>query len=131
MWLVNGDMGGISGELWGMWDWNCVVGIGGATHHFWKTRNPYFLTIYPHLSKLSDNSPVFSNLLRFKQSQNKLYNIYLSSFFIFLFFYFVILSILSYSVYKWITLWITFWRLFVGVIVTTFVSVLAIVIHLL
>ena len=116
-------MGGImvktSGDLWGMWDLNCVVGIGGATHHFWKSRNPYFLTIYPHLSKLSDNSPVFSILLKFKQSQKRLDNIVLFSFFIFLFFCFVILSILSYSVNKWITMWITFWCLFVEVIVAT------------
>ena len=132
--LVNGDMGGvwvkISGDLWEMWDWNCVVGIGGATRHFWKTRNPYFLTFYPHLSKLSDNSPVFFNLLKFKQSQKRLDNIVLSSFFIFLFFYFVILSILSYSVDKWTTMWITFRHLFVEVIVATVVSVLTILIHL-
>ena len=107
LWLVNRDMGGISGDLWGMWDWNCVVGIGSATRHFWKSCNPYFLTIYPHLIKLSDNSPVFSILLKFKQSQKRLDNIVLSSFFIFLFFCFVMLSILSYSVDKWITLWIT------------------------
>ena len=91
--LMNGDMGGVwvikYGDLWGMWDWNCVVGIGGATHHFWKSRNPYFLTIYPHLTKLSDYSPVFSILLKFKQSQKRLDNIVLSSFFIFLFFLFM------------------------------------------
>ena len=108
-----------------------MVGIGGATRHFWKSRNPYFLTINPHLAELSDNSPVFSKLLKFKQSQKRLDNIVLSSFFIFLFFYFVILSILSYSVDKWITMWITFWCLLVGVIVATVVSVLTILIHLL
>ena len=96
-----------------------MVGIGGATRHFWKSRNPYFLKIYPLLAKLSDNSPVFSILLRFKQSQKRLDNIVLSSFFIFLFFYFVVLSILSYSVDKWITMWITFWWLFIEVIVAT------------
>ena len=86
LWWVNGGMGGImggiSGDLWGMWDWNCVVGIGGATCHFWKSRNPYFLTICPHLSKLSDNSLVFPTLLMFCQSQKKLYKYVLSKQFI-------------------------------------------------
>ena len=112
--------------------WRLIKRCGSvsATPAFLKTRNPYFLTIYPHLSKLSDNSPVFSILLKFKQSQKRLDNIVLFSFFIFLFFYFVMLFILSYSVNKWIILWITFWRLFVRVIVASVVSVLIILIHL-
>ena len=108
---------------WQKWlvKWGLIKGCGSvsATLSLRKSRNLYFLTICPHLSKLSDNSPVFFSLLRFKQSQKRLDNIVLFSFFIFLFFYFAMLSILSYSVYKWITMWITFWRLFAEVIVVT------------
>ena len=61
--LMNGDMGGVwvikYGDLWvmlgEMWIMECVVGIGIATCPFPKSRNPYFLIIHPHLSKLSDN----------------------------------------------------------------------------
>ena len=46
----------IKGQKW-LVKWGLIKGCGSvsATPALWKTRNPYFLIIYPHCIELSDN----------------------------------------------------------------------------
>ena len=53
-------------RLWGILiKWGLIKGCGSvsATREFPKTRNPYFLIIYPLFTELSDNFTLAVNLL--------------------------------------------------------------------
>ena len=63
--------------------WGLIKGCGSvsATPALRKTRNPYFLTIYPLYTELSDNFTLVVILLKSYQSQNNPSNIHLCSLF--------------------------------------------------